>query len=130
MARTILLFHTISVRPSKQPQIMEYVPSPKVFDGLILKKNNKQHDHHLTRSPDASDAITGGIPMRCWSVNIPPAPGRHMLIATLSGALNRRRTGMATWANGLATFAAAHPSLLLLLHRIRPLACLRAPGPV
>ena len=47
MARTILLFHTISVRPSKQPQIMEYVPSPKVFDGLILKKNNKQHDHHL-----------------------------------------------------------------------------------
>lgn len=45
-ARTILLFHTISVRPSKQPQIMEYVPSPKVFDGLILKKNNKQHDHH------------------------------------------------------------------------------------
>ena len=24
MARTILLFHTISVRPSKQPQIMEY----------------------------------------------------------------------------------------------------------
>ena len=31
-ARTILLFHTISVRPSKQPQIMEYVPSPKVFD--------------------------------------------------------------------------------------------------
>jgi len=26
-ARTILLFHTISVRPSKQPQIMEYVPS-------------------------------------------------------------------------------------------------------
>jgi len=39
VARTILLFHTISVRPSKQPQIMEYVPSPKVFDGLILKKN-------------------------------------------------------------------------------------------
>ena len=26
VARTILLFHTISVRPSKQPQIMEYVP--------------------------------------------------------------------------------------------------------
>ena len=32
VARTILLFHTISVSPSKQPQIMEYVPSPKVFD--------------------------------------------------------------------------------------------------
>ena len=31
-ARTILLFHTFSVSPSKQPQIMEYVPSPKVFD--------------------------------------------------------------------------------------------------
>jgi len=31
-ARTILLFHTISGRPSKQLQIMEYVPSPKVFD--------------------------------------------------------------------------------------------------
>ena len=26
------LFHTFSVSPSKQPQIMEYVPSPKVFD--------------------------------------------------------------------------------------------------
>jgi len=26
---------------------MEYVPSPKVFDGLILEKNNKQHDHPL-----------------------------------------------------------------------------------
>ena len=47
-ARTILLFHTISVRPSKQPQIMEYVPSPKVFDVWFTKfvsgKNNKQHD--------------------------------------------------------------------------------------
>ena len=31
-ARTILLNHTFSVRPSKQPQLMEYVPSPKVFD--------------------------------------------------------------------------------------------------
>ena len=31
-ARTILLFHTISVRPPKQTQIMEYVPSPKVYE--------------------------------------------------------------------------------------------------
>ena len=31
-ARTILLFHAISVRPSKQPQVMEYVPSPKVYE--------------------------------------------------------------------------------------------------
>ncbi len=55
MARTILLFHTISVRPSKQPQIMEYVPSPKVFDGLILEKNNKQHDHHQHRPKPGAD---------------------------------------------------------------------------
>ena len=32
------MFHTISVNPPKQPQIMEYVPSPKVYEVCFWKR--------------------------------------------------------------------------------------------
>ena len=46
-ARTILLFHTISARPSEQPRMVGSTLGVYIF-GLILvsARTNKRHHHH------------------------------------------------------------------------------------
>ena len=51
-ARTILLFHTINARPSKQPRMVGSTLGVYGF-GLIFvsARTNKRHHHHVIRDP-------------------------------------------------------------------------------
>ena len=52
-ARTILLFHIISVRPSKQPRMVGSTLGVYIF-GLIFvsaRKNKRHHHHHIEVDP-------------------------------------------------------------------------------
>ena len=69
-ARTILLFHTISARPSKQPRMVGSTPGVYSSFGLdfVSARTNKRHHHHealgiqyrwvLTRGPLGSALVT------------------------------------------------------------------------
>ena len=110
--------------PAIRPQIGDASP---VLDRDVMRtaKDDILPDHISTSDLgtshlfSASDATTRENMMTCWSVKPPHAPRQHTSTATLSGALQRWKTGKATWASGLATSALGTSSLLLLTDRAR-----------
>jgi hypothetical protein len=67
VARTILLFHIISVRPSKQSRMVGSTLGVYIF-GLIFvsARTNKRHHHHLTYfviCPSSGLGTTQNLPM-------------------------------------------------------------------
>ena len=51
-ARTILLFHTISARPSKQPRMVGSTLGVYIFELIFVSaRTNKRHHHHPTDNP-------------------------------------------------------------------------------
>ena len=85
----------------------------------ILPDHTSPSDLGTSHLFSVSDATTRENMMTCWSVKPPHARRRHTSTATLSGDLQRWKTGKATWDSGLVTSALAMSSLLLLTDRAR-----------
>jgi hypothetical protein len=98
-ARTILLFHIISARPSKHPRMVGSTLG--VYDsGLIFvsARTNKRHHHHPPKTP-----------IRSYSVQTPPRNGNP----TLPPSVCRRRGGQ-NWPQA-DTDALRHPGHMMMM---------------